>query len=908
MTLYLPAGFVAGVALGSAGLNLLFHAMRKSGALATEKQLSWVLTLAICVVVSAGSMAYAVPLLYYNRGIADLVQTDTPSLVLLGLFSAYLVWDLVLGTIYYRSTISVLTGYIHHTLFICITMFAVGHGVSAIFCLLCYNEIPTIVLAAGSVRKQWRSDALFTAVFFATRIVLHVIVMYKFYMHSEHRCVWRLMLLVLPMHVYWFYSALRSTLRRRARSPLLLGPIHQLPLATPETSLLVRPTARLVTGQAQPQGDQAWRERRRGMVRVGNDELRWPQDTDINAEFAKTILARQLDRFRTGSWAYKRCAYFGITRGEFEEWAGRFEEAVLGGAVEQLRPQSLVPLLVRSGSDGLNNLIVNRFFAFLEKEAPHVVKDIRYLREITNLQYPHEWSIAARSMRRRIIMHVGPTNSGKTYHALRRLQEAQQGIYCSPLRLLAYEVYNRMLDAGISCIVITGEDRRAPDFATTGVTPIGYSVLGAAITQTVSCTIEMAPNRPYNVAVIDEIQMIADRDRGWAWTNALLGLRAREVHLCGEPSAVPLVKRICASMDEEVEVREYTRLGSLAVSDRSLDGKWSNIRKGDCVVTFSRASIYETKAMIEERTGMQCAVIYGGLPPESRVEQAKLFNDPTSGYDVLVASDAVGMGINLSIKRVVFLAMEKWDGASTRPISVSLTRQIGGRAGRFKSGADQGTVTTMEARDLKALASYMGQMPPVLVAAGIKPTLEMIETFSHQFPNMKFSQLWSMFCDMAEVDSNYFLCSFGDQQLIAEAIEDLPLSVGERYHLLYAPVPIKDDIARDALRKFASAIARKKACQLADVVHISDVIPKSREEIRSLERRHRVITMYLWLSYHFPETFSNDAATFALKSKCERNIQQALVQLASSFRLKDAEDAARSDNAELIRKLFHIEA
>ncbi|KAJ2763896.1 RNA helicase, partial [Coemansia nantahalensis] len=340
-------------------------------------------------------------------------------------------------------------------------------------------------------------------------------------------------------------------------------------------------------------------QRKDEMVRFGHADMGWPRDEDIDGEFAQTMLIHGLAQFRTGERGYRRCALFGISRDDFEEWTTKYETSARRGEIERLQPQALIPVLVRGGKDGLARLIINRFFAFLEKEAPHVVKDIGFLRKITNMQYPHEWSVAARSMKRRIIMHVGPTNSGKTYHALQRLQNARQGIYCSPLRLLAYEVYNRMLSAGVACMVITGEDRRVPNYEEAGITPAGYAISGAAITQVVSCTIEMAPNQPYNVAVIDEIQMIADRERGWAWTNALLGLRAREIHLCGEPSAVPLVKRMCAAMDEEVEVREYSRLGSLQVCDKSLEGDWSNIQKGDCVVTFSRLAIYQTKELIE---------------------------------------------------------------------------------------------------------------------------------------------------------------------------------------------------------------------------------------------------------------------------------------------------------------------
>jgi ATP-dependent RNA helicase SUPV3L1/SUV3 len=106
-------------------------------------------------------------------------------------------------------------------------------------------------------------------------------------------------------------------------------------------------------------------------------------------------------------------------------------------------------------------------------------------------------------------MHVGPTNSGKTYNAMMRLQNAENGVYCGPLRLLAHEIYERFNAAGHLCNLITGEDRRIRDDVYVPLT---------------SCTVEMVPlNQKIEVAVVDEIQMIADPMRGWAWTHALLG-------------------------------------------------------------------------------------------------------------------------------------------------------------------------------------------------------------------------------------------------------------------------------------------------------------------------------------------------------------------------------------------------
>jgi ATP-dependent RNA helicase SUPV3L1/SUV3 len=255
------------------------------------------------------------------------------------------------------------------------------------------------------------------------------------------------------------------------------------------------------------------------------------------------------------------------------------------------------------------------------------------LKEVADLRYPSEWYPATREIPRTIHMHVGPTNSGKTYHALKRLEEVESGIYLGPLRLLAHEVYTRLNAKGKACALITGEEQRMPE--------------GDRATM-FSCTVEMAPlNTKFDVAVIDEIQMINHRDRGWAWTQAFLGLQAKEIHLCGEARTVPLMRELCALVGDKVHVHEYERLTPLGVLPRSLQGKLSRLEKGDCIVAFTVLGIHALRREIEKRTGKKCAIVYGSLPPETRAQQARLFNDPDNDYDFLVASDAIGMGLNL---------------------------------------------------------------------------------------------------------------------------------------------------------------------------------------------------------------------------------------------------------------------
>lgn len=280
---------------------------------------------------------------------------------------------------------------------------------------------------------------------------------------------------------------------------------------------------------------------------------------------------------------------------------------------------------------------------------------------------------AARTMRRKLVLHVGPTNSGKTHTALRTLAAARVGAYGGPLRLLAHEIYQRLntgqivplgaeatenyevdetsnLDVQVPgtpravlkhgnalfarpCSLLTGDERRVVDGATL-----------------YSCTVEMLSlEKRYEVVVIDEIQMIADSHRGHAWTAAVLGVAADELHMCGEERAVPIIEALAEITGDELIINRYQRLTPLVVAPKSLERNLAHIRKGDCVVTFSRTNIFNLKREIEEKTGLRCAVVYGRLPPEIRAEQAARFNDPKSGFDVLVASDAIGMGLNLYV-------------------------------------------------------------------------------------------------------------------------------------------------------------------------------------------------------------------------------------------------------------------
>ena len=269
----------------------------------------------------------------------------------------------------------------------------------------------------------------------------------------------------------------------------------------------------------------------------------------------------------------------------------------------------------------------------------------------------------ARAMKRRFILHLGPTNSGKTYEGVHRLRGARNGIYLGPLRLLAAEQFESLNMADVPCSLVTGEEQIRVPFS-----------------RVQSSTVEMADLKAhYDVAVIDECQMIADRDRGGAWTAAILGLCADEIHACASPDAEGLLTQMIQDCGDELSIVRHERMTPLEVEKEGFQFP-SSVRPGDALIVFSKARVHAVAAELKNK-GYRVSLIYGALPPDVRRDQAERFH--RGDTDVVVSTDAIAMGMNLPIERVVFLESEKYDGDITRTLTDAEIKQIAGRAGRY---------------------------------------------------------------------------------------------------------------------------------------------------------------------------------------------------------------------------------
>lgn len=279
----------------------------------------------------------------------------------------------------------------------------------------------------------------------------------------------------------------------------------------------------------------------------------------------------------------------------------------------------------------------------------------------------------------KVIIHIGPTNSGKTRSAIESFKKSS-GTYLAPLRLLAWEVADKLNEEGCPCSLLTGEEI--------------HELKDAKV---ISSTIEMFNSDIfYDTIVIDECQMLADKQRGWAWTRAIAFAKTNNLHIIIAPYAKNLLLKLLNKLNYEYEIKEYKRFSELKIDETIC--KLHKPPANTIFVTFSRISALTLKNFFEN-LGHDVSVIYGALPPDVRRKQANRF---ISGETkICVATDAIGMGMNLPAKMICFTQMEKYDGEQYRYLLPEEVMQIAGRAGRYK---EPGSITVVQKKDLKVLS------------------------------------------------------------------------------------------------------------------------------------------------------------------------------------------------------------
>lgn len=443
----------------------------------------------------------------------------------------------------------------------------------------------------------------------------------------------------------------------------------------------------------------------------------------------------------------------------------------------------------------------------------------------------------ARSLKRRITLVTGPTNSGKSYTALKALTEAESGLALAPLRLLAHEFHESMLKHGVPASLTTGEERIIDPTA-----------------RHLAATVEMCPfHNPVDVAIIDEAQMLSDPDRGAAWTAAIMGVPARHVFILGAADCIPLVKRIADLCDDPVDEIHLERKSPLKAGGAL---SLSDLRSGDALIAFSRREVLDLRAELMAHN-KRVAVIYGALSPEVRRAEAARFNQGQA--DILIATDAIGMGLNLSIRRVVFSTLRKYDGRQTRSLTTQEIKQIGGRAGRFGKH-EQGLVCVLEGAGSPHFIRQMLEAPPEPIKELrplVQPDSDIVQAVAREIHS---DSLYGVLTRIKRAvlrpdDPNYRLADMEQALEIAAALEGVEeLDLLTRWTYAMCPINTRDNgIPR--LVEWASIHARKQHIHPPGTGRLPASATASREELERAEKRHRRLVAWRWLAMRFPEAY-----------------------------------------------------
>lgn len=456
---------------------------------------------------------------------------------------------------------------------------------------------------------------------------------------------------------------------------------------------------------------------------------------------------------------------------------------------------------------------------------------------------PKDEYMVTRRMKRKIYIHLGDTNTGKTYNAVERLKTAKKGVYLSPLRILALENYDKLNNEGIVCDLMTGEEEIIKENSTH-----------------VSCTIEKVNlKQSYDIAVIDEIQMISDTQRGIAWSRAVLGLRCNEIHICGAMNAKELLIKILEDCEDDYEIKEYHRNIPLIVESKNFS--YNDVQEGDAIVVFSKKRVLEI-AQDYSNKNIKTSIIYGDLPPEVRKMQYEQFINREN--KVLVTTDAIGMGVNLPIRRIIFMSIRKFDGEEVRELTSQEVKQIAGRAGRkgiYDTGYVAGVSDTynfisrkLEVRDDTIKQAVIGPSEAILTIKSLPLNEKLV--------------LWKT--RESKIDY-YTKMDISEYLLILEKIKRYKLKEEDQWDLLKVPFDVSSE---ELMNKFLEYVDEVFVAKLDEITKPTCFTGN----LDDLEVYYQKINMYYSFSKIFNLKFDVDWV-YSERLRVSQDINEILVKM-----------------------------
>jgi ATP-dependent RNA helicase SUPV3L1/SUV3 len=436
----------------------------------------------------------------------------------------------------------------------------------------------------------------------------------------------------------------------------------------------------------------------------------------------------------------------------------------------------------------------------------------------------------ARRLTRRWTALLGPTNSGKTHRSIEAMAAAEHGIYLSPLRLMALENQERIEAMGVPCSLVTGEEEIIREGATH-----------------FCCTVEEFArfrHQHWDVVVVDEVQMMADSQRGWAWVDALVSAHTPQLMMTGPALIEPSLRTLCDLCEDKLVVQRTKRLSPVEVARHATT--LERLEPGSLLVAFSRKLVLELKGMLES-AGKSVSVVYGALSPEVRREQARRFREGEA--DIMVATDAVGMGLNLPAHTLCFYTDEKFDGIQNRQLKVQEVKQIGGRAGRF-GHHDSGEITALDQQTLKSIRRLFNSpdAPVDLSQFQVRPSIDHLSAISELMGEPSLLRSWLTFNRNINYGEAFISVLPDELAEWIELIDDPKIPLWLRW--TFACTPIRggfDSPASQHAQRWIKRVAEGHAIPMPKLLLGSD--------LSSLESTLHVVETYLHLARSLPEHF-----------------------------------------------------
>lgn len=471
----------------------------------------------------------------------------------------------------------------------------------------------------------------------------------------------------------------------------------------------------------------------------------------------------------------------------------------------------------------------------------------RTIRDFKNL-FP-----LARSMKRKLTLHIGPTNSGKTYTAMQKLKNADTGYYLAPLRLLALEGYENLKSMDIDVSLITGEEQIINDDATH-----------------ISSTIEMLNFEvDVDVCVIDEVQMIDDSQRGWAWANAIIGAPAQEIIMTGSANVKDAIIALAQYLGDELEIIEFERKTSLTLLEKATPPQ--DVEEGSAIIAFSRKDVLKLKQQFSSMFNV--SVVYGNLSPEVRREEAKRFREKKS--QILIATDAIAMGMNLPIQTILFSKAEKFDGERQRTLQPSEIAQIAGRAGRFGL-SEEGFVGALTPDVLRVVKkNFYKEIPKITIPFKVMANLEHIKLVGNILEVNSLEEILNFFVENMKFNGPFHAANLEDMVEAAHIVDEYELDIATKYHLSCAPLTLKSPYIVNVFRSYLEALEKKEAIAYNPPPLLGSFAQTTDDMLRA-EDMVKEISLYLWLSYRFDEYFPDAMQARQHRGVLNKYIEESL--------------------------------